>query len=391
VRAGLIDLSEGSPDLPPPKPVVRALVQALKEPENHRYPGYAGKLSARRAVAQWYRRRFKVELDPEKEVTMLIGSKEGAAHLIWAVCGEGDTVAVCDPNYPVYPNQTRLAGAVPLTVPLEEKNRFLPDLDRLERSASRLKLLCLNFPNNPTAAVATLDFYRQIVTLALKFGFYVVNDNVYSELYFGRVPPPSVLEVPAAADCCLELHSLSKTFSLAGWRIGFVVGNRRLIQALLKIKQNIDSGPFGAIQDAAAFALRHAASLTGPIRREYQRRRDAFCAGLAAAGWPVSIPEATFYVWARLPELFAGRQRGSRSYAFTLELLKRCRVMAAPGSGFGRSGEGFVRFALVAPVPKLREAALRIGRWLRSAGLAEEIANCQLSIAKRRPEIGDSA
>ncbi|MEO0086232.1 MAG: aminotransferase class I/II-fold pyridoxal phosphate-dependent enzyme [candidate division WOR-3 bacterium] len=370
VRSGLIDLSEGSPDLAPPKSVVGALVRALKVQENHRYPGYSGKLTCRRAVAQWYRRRFKVALDPQKEVTMLIGSKEGAAHLIWAVCGEGDTVAVCDPNYPVYPNQTRLAGAVPLTVPLEEKNGFLPDLGWLERSASRLKLLCLNFPNNPTAAVAPLVFYRQVVALALKHGFYVVNDNVYSELSFSKVRPPSILEVPGALDCCLELHSLSKTFSLAGWRIGFAVGNRRLIQALLKIKQNVDSGPFGAIQDAAAFALRHASSLTAPVRREYQRRRDVFCAGLQQAGWPVTVPEATFYVWARLPEGFVERQRGSRSYALTLELLKRCRVMAAPGSGFGRHGEGFIRFALVAPVPKLREAALRVGRWLKTAGLA---------------------
>lgn len=370
VRSGLIDLSEGSPDLAPPKPVVNALVRALKAPENHRYPSYSGKPACRRAAAQWYRRRFGVELDPEKEVTMLLGSKEGAAHLIWAVCGEGDTVAVCDPNYPVYPNQTRLAGAVPLTVPLEEKNRFLPDLDWLERSASRLKLLCLNFPNNPTAAVAPLDFYRQVVALALKHGFYVVNDNVYSELSFGRVRPQSILEVPGAADCCLELHSLSKTFSLAGWRIGFAVGNRHLIQALLKMKQNVDSGPFGAIQDAAAFALHHASSLTAPIRREYLRRRDAFCAGLEQAGWPVQVPEATFYVWARIPQAFNTRQRGSRSYAFTLELLKRCRIMAAPGSGFGRAGEGFIRFALVAPVPRLREAAGRIGRWFKTTGLA---------------------
>lgn len=377
-RAGLIDLSEGSPDLPPPPPVVRALIRALKAPENHRYPGYAGKLTARRAVAQWYRRRFQVELDPENEVTMLLGSKEGAAHLIWAVCGEGDVVGVCDPNYPVYPNQTRLAGAVPLTVPLEAKHGFLPDLNWLERSAPRLKLLCLNFPNNPTAAVASLDFYRQVVALALKHGFYVVNDNVYSEIYFGPERPPSILETPGAADCCLELQSLSKTFSLAGWRIGMAVGNRRLIQALLKVKQNTDSGPFGAIQDAAAAALRRAAALSGPVRREYLRRRDAFCAGLASAGWPVSVPEATFYVWARLPEKFVERQRGSRSYAFTLELLRHCRVMAAPGSGFGRHGEGFVRFALVAPVPRLREAARRIGRWLKTS-----LAECPVTKGRR--------
>ncbi|MEO0073069.1 MAG: aminotransferase class I/II-fold pyridoxal phosphate-dependent enzyme [candidate division WOR-3 bacterium] len=361
VRSGLIDLSEGSPDLTPPKPILAAFAKALKDPANHRYPSYAGKLSARAAVADWYRRRFRVKLDPETEVTMLLGSKEGVAHLIWGVCDKDDIVAVCDPGYPVYANQTRLAGASLCPVPLEQQHGFLPSLSWLESIAPRLKLLCLNFPNNPTAAVADIDFYSAVVKLALRHGFYVVNDNVYSELTFDT-KVPSILQVPDAGQCCLEFHSLSKTFSLAGWRIGMAVGCRSLIAALLKIKQNTDSGPFGAIQDAAAWALKHGSKLAEKNRRTYQRRRDLFCQALARNGWTVPVPAATFYVWAKLPDSSA--QQELDDALFVQKMLKYCRVMAAPGSGFGQCGRGYVRFALVANGRLLQEAAARIGRWL---------------------------
>jgi LL-diaminopimelate aminotransferase len=274
----LIDLGEGSPDQPAPKPISAALTKALKNTENHRYPSYPGKLAARAAVAAWYRRRFAVELDPETEVAMLLGSKEGVAHLIWGTCGPGDTVAVSDPGYPVYQNQSRLCGATPIPVPLEEKTDFLPDLDWLSRIAPRIKLLCLNFPGNPTAAVASIEFYRAVVALAERHGFFVVNDNVYSELYFGRVKPPSILEVPGAMEHCVEFHSLSKTFNMAGWRIGMAVGNARLIKALLKIKQNTDSGPFGVLD-------------AGPVRR----------------GQPRDVPAATGYVLRRTGPAWLGR------------------------------------------------------------------------------------
>jgi aspartate/methionine/tyrosine aminotransferase len=320
---------------------------------------------------------------------MLLGSKEGVAHLLWGTCDSGDVVGVCDPNYPVYPNQTRLAGASVVTIPLEEQNRFLPSLNWLTTMAPRLKLLCLNFPNNPTAAVAGLDFYSKVVELALRCGFYVVNDNVYSELYFGKHRPPSILEVPDAKTCSLEFHSLSKTFSMAGWRIGMAVGSRKLIQALLRMKQNTDSGPFGAIQDAAAFALAGATRLSAVARRTYQRRRDVFCRELTEAGWRVPVPEATFYVWAQVPQKASsdletegprqaksdvssdrtaaegGWRRAKSDVEFVKEMLRECRVMAAPGSGFGQYGRGYVRFALVADEKKLREAASRIGKWLR--------------------------
>lgn len=363
-RAGgkVIDLGEGSPDLPTPEPVLAAFRRALKKTDNHRYPTYAGKLAVRAAVADWYRRRFGVRLDPESEVTLLIGSKEGVAHLIWGTCGPGDVVGVADPAYPVYPNSCRLAGATPVSVPLEEANNFLPDLGVIDRIGNRIKLLCLNFPSNPTAAVAGREFWREIVRLARRWGFYVVNDNVYSELYFGSEPPPSILEIDGARDCCVEFHSLSKTFSMAGWRIGMAVGNARLIQALLKIKQNVDSGPFGAVQDAAAAALRSGERLARSIRRVYRERRDAFCGALTAAGWPVSVPAATFYVWTRVPEGRAGGK--SPSVEFVRDMLLNTRVMAAPGVGFGAAGEGFVRFALVADKAVLVRAAKRIGQWL---------------------------
>lgn len=354
-RGDVIDLCEGNPDAPAPGAVTRVFRAALARPENHRYPTYAGKLSARESVAAWYRRRFGVKIEPSAEAVMLIGSKEGIAHLIWGVAGPGDTVAVADPVFPMYMNQTRLAGARPISVPLLEENGFLPDLNFVEHIAPRIKLLCINFPNNPTAAVADRSFYGELVKIALKHGFYISNDNVYSELSFAAEPPPSILEAPGAKRCCVEFHSLSKTFSMAGWRVGFAVGNPVLLQSLLKIKQNTDSGPFGAIQDAAAYALDHAEELSAGVCRRYRRRRDAFCAELSRQGWPVPCPQATFYVWARTK---------GPDYPFVLEMLKKTKVVAAPGSGFGRFGRGYVRFALVQPELRVREAARRIGRWL---------------------------
>ncbi|MEO0081566.1 MAG: aminotransferase class I/II-fold pyridoxal phosphate-dependent enzyme [candidate division WOR-3 bacterium] len=364
-RGDIIDLCEGNPDQPPPPPVRRALVRALELPANHRYPSYAGKPSARHSVAEWYRRRFGVRLNPESEVVMLLGSKEGVAHLIWGVCGPGDTVAVADPVFPMYMNQVRLCGARLVAVPLLEQNSFLPDLGHIDRIGPRIKLLCINFPNNPTAATADSGFYRELVRLAHRHGFFVSNDNVYSELYFSRARPPSILAAPGAKQCCIEFHSLSKTFSVAGWRIGMAVGNPKLVSALLKVKQNTDSGPFGAIQDAAAYALDRAEALSRNTRLLYRRRRDLFCSELARHGWSVPVPEATFYVWTRVPEI-----EGVTAYddgRFALDLLRECKVVAAPGSGFGRYGRGYIRFALVQPAPRLCEAARRIGRWLEAS------------------------
>ncbi|MEO0115650.1 MAG: aminotransferase class I/II-fold pyridoxal phosphate-dependent enzyme, partial [candidate division WOR-3 bacterium] len=247
----IIDLSEGNPDLPTPKPIVKAMVKALQNPRYHRYPDYQGMLSARVAVAEWYHRRFGIKLDPEKEVCMLLGAKEGIAHLIWGVVGQGERIAVPDPGFPMYYNQALLAGAKPIMMPLRARNSFLPDLSLLKNK--KIKLVCLNYPNNPTGAIAPLRFYQDLVNLAEREGFYIYNDNVYSEIYFNS-PPPSILQVAGAKARCIEFHSLSKTFNMAGWRIGFAVGNANLIQAMLKIKQNTDSGPFSAIQATAIYA-----------------------------------------------------------------------------------------------------------------------------------------
>jgi len=369
-KGDIIDLGEGSPDQPTPKPILGAMERALRKPENHGYPTYAGKLSARQAAADWYRERFRVRLNPETEVCMLLGSKEGVGHLIWGTCGRGDRVGVSDPAYPIYPNQSLLSGARPVRVPLLEKNGFLPDLDRVDDIGSSLRLLCLNYPSNPTAAVADLKFYREVVALAMKHGFGIVNDCVYSELYFGTRRPPSILQVPGAKKCCIEFHSLSKTWNMAGWRIGVAVGNPGLVRALLRIKQNTDSGPFGAIQDTAAWALKHGAGLAAKNRALYRKRRDAFCDRLHGAGWKVPKPDATFYVWTRLPG------KAKDDYRFALDMLADCKVVAAPGIGFGRHGRGFVRFALVQTGGRLREAANRIGSWLQGKGQRDKGTKC---------------
>ena len=347
-----IDFGVGDPDQPTPKPIVRAMNRALANPANHHYPTYPGMLSARIAAAEWYQRRFHVRLNPETEVCMLLGSKEGIAHLVWALAGPADTVAVPDPSYMIYKHQTLFAGARPLLMPLRAENDFLVDLSSV-KFGPRLKLMLLNYPNNPTAAVAPRDFYAEAVRLAHRHDFYLVNDNVYSELYFGP-RPASLLEIPHARERAVEFHSLSKTYNMTGWRIGFVVGNARMIQALLKIKQNTDSGPFQAIQEAAIYALKHGDRFAEANRRLYRTRRDVLVAGLQRLGWKVRKPEATFYVWARIP-------RGNDSYAFTRELLRCHQILVTPGSGMGPSGEGYVRFALTVPVPRIREAIRRLG------------------------------
>lgn len=352
-KGEVIDFGEGGPDSATPKPIVQAMIKALQNSEYHRYPTYQGMIGARVAVADWYQGRFGVKLDPAKEVCMLIGSKEGVGHLIWGVVGYGDKIGIPDPSYPIYRNQALLSGAVPSILPLLETNDYLPDLSRLRNQ--KIKLICINYPNNPTAAVAPLSFYKELVALAQREGFYVLNDNVYSEIYFDS-PPPSILQVNGAKECCVEFHSLSKTFNMAGWRIGFVVGNKNLITAMLKIKQNTDSGPFSAIQETAIFALRKTGSFAKSIRTLYRRRRDTLVKGLQRTGWNIKKPAATFFVWAKIKDKID-------SITFTRQLLARTKIMVAPGIGFGKYGEGFIRFALVVPESKIKQAIMRLNRW----------------------------
>ena len=349
----IIDFGIGDPDQPTPQPIVQAMNRALADPARHHYPAYEGMLSARKAAAGWYRKRFDVRLDPETEVCMLLGSKEGIGHLIWALAGPGDVVAVPDPGYMIYPHQTIFAGARPVMLALRAENDFLADFAEI-RSWSGIKLMILNYPSNPTTGVATRAFYREAVRLAFKHDFYLINDNVYSELYY-ESPPPSLLEIPRARERCVEFHSLSKTYNMAGWRIGYVVGNRRMIKALLTIKQNTDSGPFEAIQEAACFALRHGERIAAANRKLYRERRDVLWQGLTSLGWDARKPPATFYVWARIPS-------GNDSYGYTKRLLREHQIVVTPGVGMGRAGEGYVRFALTVPVARIREALGRLHR-----------------------------
>ncbi len=345
----LIDFGEGNPDTPTPKPIIQAMVKALQNKAFHRYPTYQGMLSARIAVADWYWKRFRVKLDPEKEVCMLIGAKEGIAHLIWGVVCNGDKIAVPDPVFPMFFNQALLSGGQPIIVPLLESNDFLPDLTLFQKQ--KIKLVCLNYPNNPTSAVAPLSFYQDLIALAQKQGYYIYNDNVYSEIYF-KNRPPSILQVDGAKEHCIEFHSLSKTFNMAGWRIGFAVGNANLISAMLKIKQNTDSGPFSAIQATAIYALNRTERFTKPIRSLYKKRRDLLVNGLKKLGWQVKKPDATFFVWTKI--------NGSDSISMAKRLLTQTQIMVAPGIGFGKYGEGYIRFALVVPETKIKQALMRL-------------------------------
>lgn len=354
----LIDLSIGDPDMPTPLHIVEAMKQAVEKSVHHRYPSYEGMLSYREAVAGWYKRRFSVTIEPAKEVLSLIGSKEGIGHIPLAFVNPGDIVLVPSPGYPVYPVGTMFAGGESYIMPLLEQNNFLPDLTAIpEEVLNRTKLMFINYPNNPTAAVAGRKFYEDVITLAKKYNFIVCHDAAYSEIYYDGKRPLSFMEVEGAREVGIEFHSLSKTYNMTGWRIGFAVGNRDVIFGLGKIKSNLDSGIFQAIQEASVEALNTGEDVLSGIRDTYQARRDALCAGLKGLGFNLRIPEATFYVWAKVPDKFD-------SSAFVAWLLEKTGILATPGKGFGAPGEGYVRFALTVGVARIKEAVERIGKAL---------------------------
>ena len=353
----LIDLSIGDPDIPTPPHIVRAMQKAVEKPVHHRYPSYEGMLPYREAVAKWYERRFAVKLDPQTEVLSLIGSKEGIGHIPLAFINPGDIVLIPSPGYPVYSVGTLFAGGESYAMPLEEKNGFLPDLSSIPRSVLRkAKLIFLNYPNNPTSAMAPIAFYKEVIQTALKYNLIVCHDASYTEIYFNK-RPLSFMQVPGAKDVGIEFHSLSKTYNMTGWRIGFAVGNREVLAGLGKIKTNLDSGVFQAIQEAAIVALGTRENILSTIRRTYQERRDTLYNGLKKIGMHVIKPQATFYLWARIPSQF-------NSMGFVKHLLNRTGVLATPGNGFGDAGEGYVRFALTASVKKIQEAVERINNIL---------------------------
>jgi LL-diaminopimelate aminotransferase len=350
----VIDLGIGDPDLPTAPHIIRALQDAAEKPEHHRYPSYEGMPTFRQAVADWYAKRFGVRLDAETEVLTLIGSKEGTAHMPLAFVNPGDVVLVPDPGYPVYAAGTWFAGGQCHFMPLRRANGFRPDLAAVPPEvARRAKLMFLNYPNNPTAAVASLDFFREVVDFARRHEILVCHDAMYSELKFDGYQPPSVLEVDGARDVAVEFHSLSKTYSMTGWRLGFCVGNAAAVAGLGKIKTNVDSGAFEAVQEAGTAALTGSQDVPEQYRATYQQRRDVVVDGLRRLGWDVDVPKATFFVWAPVPG-------GTDSRAFATRLLEEAGVVVTPGVGFGESGEGFYRIALTVGVDRLAEAMERL-------------------------------
>ena len=347
----IIDLGVGDPDLPTPDHIVASLCEAAQNPENHHYPSYAGMPEYRSAVADWYQQRFGVSLDPQKEVIALMGSKDGIAHIAEAFVDPGDYVLTPSPGYPVYRTGTLFAEGRVHEMPLTEKNNFVPVLEEIpEKVAKAAKLMFINYPNNPTAAVAPDGFYREVVDFASDHGIVVVSDNAYSEIAYDGYRAPSFLEIKGAMEVGIEMHSLSKTYNMTGWRIGMAVGNEEILAGLGRVKTNVDSGVFNAVQRAAITALSGPQDCVKNACATYQERRDVLVAGLRSLGFEVAAPQATFYIWMPVQDCMA----------FAAKLLSETGIVVTPGVGFGPGGEGYVRFALTRPVARINEAVERM-------------------------------
>ncbi|MFH0809726.1 MAG: LL-diaminopimelate aminotransferase, partial [Pseudomonadota bacterium] len=345
--------------LPTAPNIIARLQRAAENPAHHRYPSYEGMAAFRQAAADWYRRRFGVELDPAREVVALIGSKEGVAHAPLAFVNQGDVVLVPSPGYPVYNIGTLFAGGESHFMPLLAGNGFLPDLDAIPADvARRARLIWINYPNNPTGAVAGLDFYQRVADFAREHDLLVCSDLAYSEMSYGGLRPNSFLELPGAKDICLEFHSLSKTYCMTGWRVGFAVGSAEAVAALGAVKSNIDSGVFQAVQEAAIEALSgDQTSSVERMRRTYGERAEVFYAGLTRLGLKLAKPRATFYAWVEVPP-------GYDSAGLARHLLEKAGIVTTPGNGFGAPGEGYIRMAFTVGVERLKEAVERIGKVL---------------------------
>ena len=361
----VISLAIGDPDLPTPSHIIESLKRAAEDPANHRYPETEGLPELREAIAEWYERRFGVKLDPKKEVLPLIGAKEGIAHLPLCFLNPGDIALVPDPGYPPYTMGTLLAGGEPYFIPLLEENDFLPDFEKIpEQVASKAKVLWLNYPNNPTGAVANLEFFERAVFFARKHEILLCHDAAYSEISLEEgYRAPSLLQVPGAKEVGIEFHSFSKSYNMCGWRMGMVVGEGRAVEALMRLKSNLDSGIPQAIQLAAIAALRGPQECIEEHCRIYRRRRDRILETLGKIGLKAKAPKAGLYIWARVPE-------GLSSLDFATSLLEETGVVVTPGSGYGRSGEGYIRISLTVPDERLDEALRRIESWAgRRAGI----------------------
>lgn len=348
----VINLGIGDPDMPTPPHIVEAMKKSLDNSDRHRYPSYEGMPSFRNAAAQWYKRVMNVTLNPEDEVLTLIGSKEGIAHIPLAFLNPGDVSLVPDPGYPVYNIGSILASAKPFKMPLLAENEFLPDLDAIPKDiAKKAKLMFLNYPNNPTSATASLKFFEEVVDYAHENDIIVVHDDAYSEMTFDGYKAPSFLNVSGAKDIGIEMHSLSKTYNMTGWRLGFAVGNGEILAGLGKVKSNVDSGAFESVQEAGIAALTGPQDCVREMNKIYTKRRDALLKGLMELGLDVKPPKATFYVWAHV---------NGKASDFSTMLLEKAGIVTTPGNGFGEYGEGYIRFALTQSVERINEAVERM-------------------------------
>ncbi len=348
----VINLSIGDPDMPTPSHIVEAMRKSLGNPARHRYPSYEGMLSFRDAAAKWYKKTMNIDLDPENEVLTLIGSKEGIAHIPLAFLNPGDVSLVPDPGYPVYNIGSILADGKPFKMPLLEENDFLPDLDAIPLDvAKKAKIMFLNYPNNPTSATSTAKFFEEVVDFANENEVLVIHDNAYSEMTYDGYKAPSFLNTSGAKEIGIEMHSLSKTYNMTGWRLGFAVGNGDILAGLGKVKTNVDSGAFEAVQEAGIAALSGPQDCVHEMKQVYKERRDALITGLNELGLEVKPPRATFYVWVRVK---------GKSLDFTKMLLEKIGVVATPGVGFGEYGEGYIRFALTQSVERINELVERM-------------------------------
>jgi alanine-synthesizing transaminase len=362
-RAGedVIDLGFGNPDLPSPEPAVEKLREAVLNPRNHRYSSSRGIPNLRRAICALYERRFGVELDPESQALTTIGAKEGLAHLMWVLLQPGDAAVVPGPSYPIHLFAPVFAGAVVEQVAMsQDEDLFANIVDAFERSRPRPRVLVLSFPHNPTTAVVDADFMQRVVDLARERELVVVHDFAYADIAFDGHVPPSILQAEGAAEVAVELYTLTKSFSMAGWRVGFVVGNAEVVQALARLKSYLDYGTFQPIQIAAIVAMNEASEYPAEVCEVYRSRRDALCDGLARIGWPIPRPRGTMFAWAPIPKPY----RGVGSLEFAVKLAREARVAVSPGIGFGTRGDGHVRFALVENEQRIGQAVAGLRRAL---------------------------
>lgn len=356
----IINMGAGDPDKPTPQRILKAMHAALDDPSNHSYPPYQGILEFRKAAGQWMERRFGVSgLNPDTEIISSIGAKEAIHNTFLAFVESGDYTLIPDPGYPVYRSATIFAGGEPFVMPLTPENHFLPDLKAIPESvAQQAKLLWVNYPNNPTGALASLAYFEELVAFCRHYDILLCHDHAYSEIAYDGYQPPSVLQVPRAKDVAIEFHSLSKSYNMTGWRIGFVVGNPVGIQGLRQVKSNVDSGVFKAIQKTAIAAFDSTEAEIQPMISLYQKRRDLVVAGLKSLGWPIEPPGATLYIWVPVPP-------GYTSQEFVSLLLDKCGIIVPPGNAYGKNGEGFFRIAITLGEERIQEAIAR----MKAAGI----------------------